>query len=55
MIPITELPPEVQDFLPIGDVAKTVAKDCIMRAYINGVITIEEASQWIAEMGLRHS
>ena len=53
MIPDTQMPPEVQDFLPVGDVAKAVAKDCIMRAYINGVLTIDEVSEWIEEMGLQ--
>lgn len=48
----TQIPPALQDYLPIGDVAKAVAKDCIMRAYLNGVLTIEEAGEWIAEMGL---
>jgi len=55
MISSTQIPPEVQDFLPVGDVAKAVAKDCIWRAYINGVLTMDEATAWIAEMGLREA
>lgn len=55
MIPDIQIAPELQDFLPVGDVAKSVAKDCIMRAYVNGVLTIEEAGQWIDEMDLRRA
>lgn len=54
MIPDTQIPSALQDFLPIGDVAKAVVKDCIMRAYLNGVLTIDEASEWIAKLGIQH-
>lgn len=52
MIQDTQIPQALQEFLPIGPIANAVAKDCIMRAYINGVMSMDEASAWIAEMGL---
>lgn len=53
MIPDTHIPPEVQEYLPIGPIANAITKDCIMRAYINGVLTMDEAQDWISEMGLQ--
>lgn len=53
MILDTQIPPEAQDFFPIGELAKTVARDCIWRAYINNVLTFDEATKWVSEMGLQ--
>jgi len=49
----TQIPPALQEFLPIGVLADAIAKDCIMRAYVNGALTIDEASEWIEEFGLK--
>lgn len=41
-----------ENFVLIRDAAKSVAKEFIMRAYANDVLTMDETSALIAELGL---
>lgn len=55
MIPITELPHSVQEFIPIGAIALPIVKDCIWRAYAAGSITIDEVAECISKLGEHQS
>ena len=55
MIPISELPKNVQSFIPIGAIALPIVKDCIWRAYAAGAITIDEVAECISKLGEHQS
>lgn len=39
---------------PVGEIAASIAKSTIMKAYENGVLTADETTKMIAEMGLKY-